>query len=149
MSKVWMSKPKLNLNSTRTNSISAISQLLLAWFWPNFNPITGTWDHLEQIPAVTMTFVKATFDLGTFVHIRNISPVTDPILIKLLDKFFVGLNFSWSTLVWTQTFSILYPNFFLIQFFRFNFLDPNLIGFKTNVDSKFVDPSFFSDSTFF
>ena len=30
-----------------------------------------------------MTFVQATFVLATFVHIRNISAATDPILTKL------------------------------------------------------------------
>ena len=44
----------------------------------------GSWEHLEQIPTVTVTFVQAifvqaTFVLVTFVHIRNISAVTDPI----------------------------------------------------------------------
>ena len=43
----------------------------------------GSWEHLEQIPTVTVTFVQATFVLMTFVHIRNISTVTDPILMKL------------------------------------------------------------------
>ena len=43
----------------------------------------GSWEHLEQIPTVTVTFVQATFVLVTFVYFRNISAVTDPILIKL------------------------------------------------------------------
>ena len=48
----------------------------------------GSWDHLEQIPTVTVTFVQATFVQAifvptTFVHIRNISAVTDQILTKL------------------------------------------------------------------
>ena len=33
---------------------------------------TGSWEHLEHIPTVTVTFVQATFVLVTFVHIRNI-----------------------------------------------------------------------------
>ena len=37
----------------------------------------------EQIPTVMVIFVQETFVLATFVHIRNISAVTDPILIKL------------------------------------------------------------------
>ena len=32
---------------------------------------------------VKLSFVQATFVLATLVHIRNISAVTDPILIKL------------------------------------------------------------------
>ena len=43
----------------------------------------GSWEHIQQITTVTMTFVQATFVLGTFVHISNISAVTGPILIKL------------------------------------------------------------------
>ena len=43
----------------------------------------GSWEHLEQIPTVMVTFVEATFVLVTFVHIRNISALTDPIMMKL------------------------------------------------------------------
>ena len=41
-------------------------------------------EHLEQIQTIKLTLVQAIFNLGTFVHIRNISAVTDPILMKLL-----------------------------------------------------------------
>ena len=43
----------------------------------------GSWEHLERISTVMVTFVKATFVLVTYVHIRNISALTDPILMKL------------------------------------------------------------------
>ena len=43
----------------------------------------GSWEPLEEIPTAMVTFVQATFVLATFVHIRNISAVTDPILTKL------------------------------------------------------------------
>ena len=43
----------------------------------------GSWEHLEQIPTVTLTFVHVTFVLVTFVHIKNISDVTDMIWTKL------------------------------------------------------------------
>ena len=53
----------------------------------------GSWELLEQIPTVMVTFVQATFVqatfvqatfvLVTFVHIGNISAVTDPIVMKL------------------------------------------------------------------
>ena len=43
----------------------------------------GSWEHIQQIRTVTATFVQATFVLGTFVHISNISAVTGPIWIKL------------------------------------------------------------------
>ena len=39
--------------------------------------MVGSWDPLEQIPTVTMAFVKATFVLTEFVHIRNVSALTD------------------------------------------------------------------------
>ena len=63
----------------------------------------GSWEHLEQIPTVrvtfvhatfvkgrflgtsrnvTVTFVQATFVLATLVQIRNISALTYPILMK-------------------------------------------------------------------
>ena len=114
-------------NPTHTNSMSAISQLLLTRFWWNFKGRflwtfrtdsncqgdicprnicprdicqyqeylscywpdfdetlkVGSCKHLEQIPTVRVTFVHTTFVLATFVHIRNISAVTDPILMKL------------------------------------------------------------------
>ena len=38
-----------------------------------------------------MTFVQATFLLGTFVHISNISALTDQILTKLLGPNFLGV----------------------------------------------------------
>ena len=43
----------------------------------------ASWEHLEQILTVTVIFVQATFVQVTFVHIRNISAVTDPILMNL------------------------------------------------------------------
>ena len=53
--------------------------------WPDIDETLkiGFWEHLEQIPTVMMTFVQATFVLTTFIHIRNISVVTDPMLTKL------------------------------------------------------------------
>ena len=38
----------------------------------------GSWEHLEQIPTVTLTFAQATFE-----HIRHISAVTDMIWTKI------------------------------------------------------------------
>ena len=35
----------------------------------------GSWDHLDHIQAVVVTFVQTTFVLTTFVHISNISAV--------------------------------------------------------------------------
>ena len=117
---------------TTQNSMSAISQLSLAPFWPNFkymllgpswtdsicssdicpsnicpgdicpyqeylncyrpdfdqNLKVGSWDHFEQMPTATATFIQVTFVLVTFVYKRNISAVTDPFLTKLFEQDF-------------------------------------------------------------
>ena len=41
--------------------------------------MVGSWDPHEQMATVTVTLVLATFVLVTFVHIRNVSAVTDQI----------------------------------------------------------------------
>ena len=63
----------------------------LSYHWPHFDQTLkiGYWDHLEQILSVAVTFVQATFVLVTFVHIRNILAVTDPILTKRLGPDFL------------------------------------------------------------
>ena len=48
------------------------------------------WDHL--IPTVIATFIQVIFVLATFVHIRNISAVTDLNLTKL-QKYVPGTHF--------------------------------------------------------
>ena len=60
-------------------------QPYLSCYWLDFDQIlnVGSWDLYEQILTITMTSVQAIFVLATFVHIRNISAVTDPILTKL------------------------------------------------------------------
>ena len=57
----------------------------LSCYRPDFDETlqVGSWEHLEKIATVTVTFVQATFVLVTFVHIRNISAVTDTIWTKL------------------------------------------------------------------
>ena len=56
-------------------------QQYLSCYWPDFDETLkgGSWEHIEQITTVTVTFVQATFVKVTFVHIRNISTVTDMI----------------------------------------------------------------------
>ena len=63
----------------------------LSWYWPDFDQTLqeGSWDHLSQIPTVTVTFVHATFVLETLVHIRNISAVTDQILTRFFSPNFL------------------------------------------------------------
>ena len=60
-------------------------QQYLSCYWSDFDETLNacSWEHQEHIPIVTVTFVQATFVLVTFVHIRNISAVTDPILTEL------------------------------------------------------------------
>ena len=57
----------------------------LSCYLPDFDETlnVASLEHLVQIPTINLTFVKATFVLGTFVHIRNISVITDQILMKL------------------------------------------------------------------
>ena len=89
-----LSKPQPNLNTMvgfymkmtlQPPPTQTQSQQYFSCYRPNFNETlkVGSWEHLEQTPTVTVTFVQATFVLATFVHIRNISTVTDPILMKL------------------------------------------------------------------
>ena len=80
------------------------------------------------MPTLTMTFVKATFVLATFFHIRNISAITD------LDHTF-----------WTQNFLIQIffdQNCFGIQIT----LNPNIFGF---LSPNFMDSIFFQTLTLF
>ena len=57
----------------------------ISCYWPNFDETLkeGSWEHLEQIPTIKLTFVKAIFVLVIFVHIRNTWAVTELILMKL------------------------------------------------------------------
>ena len=66
------------------------NQEYLICYRPDFDETlnVGSWEHLEQIQTVTgtfvqTTFVQSTFTQMTFIHIKNISAVTDPILMKL------------------------------------------------------------------
>ena len=60
-------------------------QEYLSCYWPDIDETlqVGSWKHLEQIPTIKLTFVKATFVLVISIRIRNISAVTDLILMKL------------------------------------------------------------------
>ena len=57
----------------------------LSCYWPDFDQTlkVGSWEPLEEIPTAIVSFVQATFVLATFVHIRNILAVTQPIWMKL------------------------------------------------------------------
>ena len=64
-------------------------QKYLSCYWPDFDETlkVDSWEHIEQIPTIKLTYVKATFVLVTSVHIRNISPVTDPIWWNFKGSF--------------------------------------------------------------
>ena len=73
--------------------LSGISQLC---YWPNFDKKlkVDSWDLFEHIPTITITFVQTTLVFATFVHIRNISAVTDPIVAKeMLPKSFFAQTY--------------------------------------------------------
>ena len=110
------------------------------------------------MPSVTETFVQAIFVLVTFVHIRNISAVTDPILPDFLDPIFTGLfliNFFYhifltKILVHQHLFKPCDPTFcgqFFYPHLFLNFVDPknvvlkiifnqNIVQSKTILDKK-------------
>ena len=94
-----LSKPQPNLNTTvgfdnkmtlqtpptypTPPTTQTQHQQYISCYWPDFDETlkVGSCEHLEQIP--TVTFVQSTYVLATITHIRNISAVTDPILMEL------------------------------------------------------------------
>ena len=115
-------------------SISGMYQLSLTWLtW--FRP--NSWDHLYQMPKVTVTFVQATYVLATFVHISNISAVTHPIFTKLFDPIFGGKNVFDQNFVTSKLFS------------NQNVLTWYLFGPKICLDPKICWTQSFSNQNFF
>ena len=79
--------------------------------------------------TVSVTFVQATFDVATFVHINNISAVTPPILSNF--SRFLGNDFA--------------PTFFLTKIC----LDLTSFSAQNFVRPKyFLDPTLFLDTKF-
>ena len=85
----------------------------LSWYWPDFDQTLkeGSWEHLSQIPTFTVTLVQATIVLGTLVHIRNISAVTDQIFspnflqpLIFLDPKICGHTIFWIQIFWIKIF---------------------------------------------
>ena len=79
---------KIGLHTTTYHpptTTQTLRQQYLSYYWPDLDQTLNkeSLEHLQQITTVTTTFVQATFVLGTFVHISNISAVTGPIWIKL------------------------------------------------------------------
>ena len=107
-----------------TTTTKTQCQQYFSCYWPDFDQpcCVGSWNPLEQIPRIMMSYVKATFVLTTFVHIRNISVVTDQIL---WIQLYGGLN--------NRTKILFGPKFCLHQTFFWpkSVLDPTFLG--TNV----------------
>ena len=70
-------------------------QEYLSCYWTNFNETlkVASWEHLEQIPTIKLTFVQATFLRVTIVHIRDISAVTGSELCQAQEILMIGLIF--------------------------------------------------------
>ena len=81
LTRKWLCKPH---PPTQTQCLQYLS-----CYWLDFDETlkVGSCEHLEHIPTVRVTFIHATFVLASFVHIRDISAVTDPILMKLYRQF--------------------------------------------------------------
>ena len=79
-------------------------QQYLSCYWPDFDETlkVGSWKHLEPISTIKLTFVPATFVLATFVHTKNNSAITDPILTKLFYPIF------WWSLIFLTNFLFLF-----------------------------------------
>ena len=79
---------KMTLQTTPPHPHKLNVSQYLSCYWSDFDETlkVGSCEHLEQIPTVRVTFVQATFVLVTFVHIRNISAVSDSILMKLYNE---------------------------------------------------------------
>ena len=84
--------PRLKLNTKKSlhtthhppPTTQTLRQQYLSCYWPDLDETLniGSWKHIQQITTVTTTFVQATFVLGTFVHISNISAFTDQVMTK-------------------------------------------------------------------
>ena len=96
------------------------------------------------MPTFKMTFLQATYDLMTFVHISNISANTDRILFKFFETKFSKI------LLGTE--QIFRPKVFFIQhFFGIkHFFGPNIFWTPNSFRPNFCfNPTFIEDQTFF
>ena len=76
---------KMTLIQPPPPTTQAQCQQYLSCYYPDIDETLkiDSWEHLEKITTVMMTSVQAAFVLATFVHIKSISALTDPILMKL------------------------------------------------------------------
>ena len=115
---------------------------------------------------VSVTFVQATFDLTTFVHISNISAVTAPILTNFKGRI-LGTCLSdaicpgdvWTQYFWRPTIHFFEPTFFPKSLLDSNVLAPELFWTLGSFNKSFwnsklfqtengSDPKFFLDTNF-
>ena len=88
-SKINLSKKRYKGGGSTSIWIMSVNMLFVFFDgtlnWPDFDKTLkiGSWEYLEQIPTVMVTFVQATFVLTPFVHTRNISALAELILMKL------------------------------------------------------------------
>ena len=102
LSQFWWNFKRMFLGTSKTDSNYQVEicsgnicpgyicsyQEYLSCYLPDFDETlkVASWEHLEQIPTIKLTFLQATFVLVTFVHISNISAGTDLIWMKLWMK---------------------------------------------------------------
>ena len=113
-------------------------QEYLSCYSPDFDQIlkVGSWDHLEQIPTIMVTFIEAIFFMVTFDHFKNISAGID----KFFNKLF-GISFLGALILLDHNF-VPTKFFWIDQFFR-----PKLFG--TNIfNLTFFLPVIFLDQHF-
>ena len=102
-------------------------QEYLSCYWPDLDETlkVGSWEHLEQTPTVTATFVQAIFVLATFVHIRNISTVTDlswpNCKGRILEPFLKYANWHYDICPCKICPGNIYPNQQYLSYYSINF----------------------------
>ena len=108
-------------------------QQYLSCYWPNFDQISKSalWDHpYQQMSTVTVTFVRATFDLATVCPYQ--------LLLNQFWQNFKGkfLEPSWADAIW--------PNFLTL-----NYISAKVFQTKFLLDQKFFWTKFFWTKIYF
>ena len=77
-----------HLTHQTTHPMQTQCQQYLSCYGTHFDETlkVDSWEHLIQMPTVTVTFIQTIYVLATFVHISDISAVTDQIFTKLLQQ---------------------------------------------------------------
>ena len=129
-------------------SISGISKVLVTQFWPNFK---GSFlgPYLTDANCHGDICLGNKYVLATYIHIRIISAVTDPIFTKLLRPNFFQQNLSCYWPAINQTFGTQFLGglIIVVQHFTTTSFDPNIFGTKNSLYPKFLQ-IFFWPNTF-